>query len=710
MLASLIALSMLLPVLPCISPTAVAQPVAALLPPSNEYVQDTDSDGLFDFLVIEVTFEVYEAGSYMVSVELNDSAGHVIHSVGSGAAFAVGTYVVPLSIEGIKIWANGADGPYVIRAYLHTYPWAFVDEYLDVTDPYTFDQFEHLPAMFDIVTGASGLDTDGNGRNEFLVTSFSVDVFEANDYQIIYQLMKLVNSSWVDIGEVREWRYLDVGAQAMSIAVRGSLINAAELNGPYHILLWLCDDVGGVRSLDDIWYVTDSYGYAEFEAGSFTSKWSLSQPLIDGVFGPNEWQDAAIVDIGSPDKENPLDAAMFVKNNLTHIYICLDVAGDESADTGDSASIAFDTGNDNTAGVGGEDQFMVGPMPGQSVHNTYSAVALDWIVDCEPFDPGLPDHGGIAASVGFGTSASSAANHRVYEFALPLGLLGVDVGDVVGFAANSNSSLGIFDATMNSGSSWPYFMGANASLANYGDLTIGWPPINTIATISGTLSDSGWYISPVNVTLSALNGLLGIARTEYLLDLNSWNTYTSPVECASEGSHNLSYRSYDLKGNSEELRYLKFTVDLKAPSTVSSLSGGNVTLNATDATSGVDRTYFRVDGGPWQNYTGPIEIPGDVDHSVEYYSVDIAGNTEETKTLSVEKEDDGGGGGLGFTFWIALATIAIIVCIAIPAIFGMRRKAKGSDAKAAVKDIGTAVAQFSDESTSGKEKPPKPGE
>jgi hypothetical protein len=709
MIAFLVALSMLFLVVPCISPTVVAQPVAALLPPSNEYVQDTDSDGLFDFLVIEVTFEVYEAGSYMVGVELNDSAGHVIHSVGSGAAFAAGTYVVPLSIEGIKIWANGADGPYVVLADLHTYPWALVDEYTDVTDPYTFDQFEHLPAMFDIVTGSSGLDTDGNGRDEFLVTSFSVDIFEANDYQIICQLMKSVNSSWVDIGEVREWHYLDVGAQAMSIAVRGSLINAARLDGPYYILLWMSDYVGHTRSLDDIWYVTDSYRYAEFEAGSFTSKWSLSQPVIDGVFGPNEWQDATIIDIGNPDRENPLDAAMFVKNNLTHIYICVDVAGDESADMGDSASIAFDTGNDNTAGVGGEDQFVVGPMPGQSVHKTYSADVSDWIVDCEPFDPGLPNHGGIAASVGFGTSRDSAVNHRIYEFALPLGLIGADVGDVVGFATNSNSSLGIFDATINNGSSWPYFMGANASLANYGDLTIGWPPINTTATISGTLGESDWYISPVNVTLSASNGLLGIARTEYLLDLNSWNTYMLPVECVSEGSHNLSYRSYDLKGNSEELRYLTFKLDLTAPWTVSSLSGRNVTLNATDVASGIDRTYFRIDGGSWQNYTSPIEVLGDIDHSVEFYSVDVAGNTEDTKTLSVEKEVEGGGGGLGFTFWIALASIAIIVCIAIPTIFGMRRKAKESDAKAAVKDIGTAVTQYSDIS-SGKEKPPRPGE
>ncbi len=281
---------------------------------------------------------------------------------------------------------------------------------------------------------------------------------------------------------------------------------------------------------------------------------------------------------------------------------------------------------------------------------------------------------------------------------------------MIGFAANSNSSFGVFDANLNNGSSWPYFMSANASLVDYGDLSVGWPPITTICAISGTLGNSGWYISPVNLTLAASGGSLGIARTEYTLDLSSWNTYTSSVKFGVDGSHTLSYRSYDLKGNSEGLQHLQFAVDLTAPSTIPSFSGRNVTLHATDVTSGIDKTYFRVDSDSlWQNYTGPIEVSGDTELVVEFYSVDVAGNIEAPKTLNVEKEDEGGWGGLGFTFWITLATIAILVSIVIPAIFGMRRKAKESDAKAAIKDIGTAVAQLTDDSMQ-KGEPPKTGE
>ncbi len=44
------------------------------------------------------------------------------------------------------------------------------------------------------------------------------------------------------------------------------------------------------------------------------------------------------------------------------------------------------------------------------------------------------------------------------------------------------------------------------------------------------------------------------------------------------------------------------------------------------------------------------------------------------------------------------------------AIFGMRRRAKESHAKAAIKDIGTAVVQMEDDSGPKEESPPeKPG-
>ena len=58
------------------------------------------------------------------------------------------------------------------------------------------------------------------------------------------------------------------------------------------------------------------------------------------------------------------------------------------------------------------------------------------------------------------------------------------------------------------------------------------------------------------------------------------------------------------------------------------LSTVTVTLTASDDNSGVASTSFRVDGGGWQTYPSPIQVRGDGEHTVDFYSTDNAGNVE----------------------------------------------------------------------------------
>ena len=58
------------------------------------------------------------------------------------------------------------------------------------------------------------------------------------------------------------------------------------------------------------------------------------------------------------------------------------------------------------------------------------------------------------------------------------------------------------------------------------------------------------------------------------------------------------------------------------------VSNVTITVSAIDETSGVDYVMYRMDGGPWQVYPGPFTILEDGEHTIEYYSVDIAGNDE----------------------------------------------------------------------------------
>lgn len=58
-------------------------------------------------------------------------------------------------------------------------------------------------------------------------------------------------------------------------------------------------------------------------------------------------------------------------------------------------------------------------------------------------------------------------------------------------------------------------------------------------------------------------------------------------------------------------------------------SNVTITLTATDEGSGVLYTKYKLDDGPWGTYSEPLVVTTDGAHSVAYYSIDRAGNTEE---------------------------------------------------------------------------------
>jgi len=65
------------------------------------------------------------------------------------------------------------------------------------------------------------------------------------------------------------------------------------------------------------------------------------------------------------------------------------------------------------------------------------------------------------------------------------------------------------------------------------------------------------------------------------------------------------------------------------------VSDVTVTLNATDADSGVNVTYYRVDYSIWQIYLEPFNLTIDGPHVIKYYSIDNVGNQEEEKSAEI---------------------------------------------------------------------------
>ncbi|WHY91670.1 hypothetical protein QNK12_29420 [Neobacillus cucumis] len=62
----------------------------------------------------------------------------------------------------------------------------------------------------------------------------------------------------------------------------------------------------------------------------------------------------------------------------------------------------------------------------------------------------------------------------------------------------------------------------------------------------------------------------------------------------------------------------------------------NVSLDATDDNSGVEKTLYKVNNGDWNQYVNPFELRDEGINTIEYKSIDKAGNQEEAKTEVVK--------------------------------------------------------------------------
>jgi len=173
----------------------------------------------------------------------------------------------------------------------------------------------------------------------------------------------------------------------------------------------------------------------------------------------------------------------------------------------------------------------------------------------------------------------------------------------------------------------------------------------TQATLAGTQGNGGWYTNEAQVTLSVTDTASGVENTFYKIDGGSPQTYSAPFSISDSGFHSLFYWSVDRAGNTESERSMQIRVDSVAPTSQASasstswfdvwyLSPARVFINPSDNTSGTANTYYTLDGGPTQTYAGVFNISTGGVHIVNYWSVDLAGNTEAQKSFTVRVDSD----------------------------------------------------------------------
>jgi hypothetical protein len=242
-----------------------------------------------------------------------------------------------------------------------------------------------------------------------------------------------------------------------------------------------------------------------------------------------------------------------------------------------------------------------------------------------------------------GSDASSGVGSTFYR---------IDAGATQTY---SGSAVSIAQGT-HTVSYWSVDTAENVESANTTTIKVDTVKPSTSLTTTPAVPDgsNNWFKrSSVTFTLAASDATSGVANSYYTLDGGGQQTYSGTVTVSGQGDHTVTYWSTDTAGNTETATTTHIKLDNVAPTTTpttnpASPDGTNnwfkrssvtFTLAASDATSGVANSYYTLDGGGQQTYSGTVTVSGQGDHTVTYWSTDTAGNTETATTTHIKLDN-----------------------------------------------------------------------
>lgn len=139
---------------------------------------------------------------------------------------------------------------------------------------------------------------------------------------------------------------------------------------------------------------------------------------------------------------------------------------------------------------------------------------------------------------------------------------------------------------------------------------------------------NGWFTGPVSVRVEPVD--TDPASYESKTDDGDWTAVSGQeVPVVGDGVHEVSVR----ETGTTDSQVVTVRLDTVAPTSTATVVDGTVTLDATDATSGVERLEWRIDDGPWATYASPL--PATPGTTVRHRARDAAGNVGVVESLVV---------------------------------------------------------------------------
>lgn len=250
--------------------TAFEEAVASFSGSYSDNGRDTDGDGLYNNLRVEVGVDAVEEGDYGVVGWLSDSQGNDIAWASSKAFLSTGSGMMSLDFSGMKIYKHGIDGPYLLRyVVLKDASDILVDSQSNAytTSFYKFTDFQKPEEPLIALTGNYtdyGTDTDGDGVLDYLTVEVEVILSKPGYAVLKARLMDLDEKEivWAD-----NTVHLEAGQpRIIHLRFDGDAIYDHGADGPYYLRDVYLYHTGDPLQPDYVYeaYTTGPYSYWQF--------------------------------------------------------------------------------------------------------------------------------------------------------------------------------------------------------------------------------------------------------------------------------------------------------------------------------------------------------------------------------------------------------------------------------------------------------------
>ncbi len=202
---------------------------------NSDHGNDTDGDGLYDYLTVNVSLNATVQGEYRVEGRLEDENGNYLWTNNS-IEITDTNQMVQLYFEGTSIWKNRVNGTYSIYLYLYSRRGDLLDRGSYTTSYYNYTEFQPLPAIFTDIYTDYGEDTDGDGLYDNLAIEIGVVVTDAGRYRVSGKLC--------ECGAMSDWDYVDydsnttdlnAGNQTVQLRFYGITLRQNGYDGRYDL-------------------------------------------------------------------------------------------------------------------------------------------------------------------------------------------------------------------------------------------------------------------------------------------------------------------------------------------------------------------------------------------------------------------------------------------------------------------------------------------